>query len=197
MTTAIRATGSKADQLAALQEARERLEEAKQERATKDEDARAWARSVQQAQAELDRLAASEPGQFDHSGQPRPKTAAAKAKRKVDDAKTSRWPAMVKGAEDRIAECEAEVRRLTRPIAAELARSEYEAGLKAKREALVARDQLLAAIARVHASEPTLTGLANAVPGLNGTNVSIDGRWHELELLLRSIASSNRRGFRR
>jgi hypothetical protein len=187
MTTATKTEAGKADQLAGLQEARERLEELRQERATRDQDAGAYTQGVMLARAELDRLVASEPEQFGGDGLPKPKTEAAKLKAKIEAAETSRWPAVMAGLDQRIHELEAEVRDLMRPVAVELARAEYEAGLEAKREVLVVRDQLLAAIGRVHATGPALTELANAARGLNGSHVAIDPRWHELEDLLRSI----------
>jgi hypothetical protein len=175
-------------QLAALQEARERLEEARQERAVKDRDARGYSRVDMQARAEYERLARSEPEQFGEDGQPKPKTDAAKLKRQVDDAKTSRLPEMVKGADERVAELEAEVRRLTAPLATELARAEYEAGLEAKAEALVIRDQLLAVIGKVNASHPALLEIATATRGaLDGSHVVVDPRWQEVGDLLRSM----------
>ena len=155
MTTATKAP-MEADQLAALRAAKERLAEAQQERAKLDKEARAYSDELAQAQAKLDHLARTDRDQFDGSGQPKPKTAAAKAKQTIDAGKSSRWPAMIAGADERIASLDAEVRRLARPLTSELARAQYDEALEAKGEAMVLRDHLLAAIDKVDASRPHL-----------------------------------------
>jgi predicted nuclease with TOPRIM domain len=63
MTTATKE--SEGAQLAALREARERLEEARRERAQLDAKARTYSHEVARAQAEYERLAHAEQEQFD------------------------------------------------------------------------------------------------------------------------------------
>jgi predicted nuclease with TOPRIM domain len=139
---------------AELEAARAELETAWQERARLGGEYRKFAADLGKVKAELRELATSEPNQFGPDGQPKPKTQAAKLRTKLEQRASSQWPDVIRGADQRVEACEAEVRRLTRPLAVELARAEYQKGLGAMREAQALRGQLREAIARVHATEP-------------------------------------------
>ena len=100
-------TATKTDPAAAIAAKREQLEAARKERARLGEEARADQSKVEGAGAALDQLARTAPDQFE-GGQPKAKTEAAKAKRIIEEASTSRWPAILEGADQRIRDLEKE-----------------------------------------------------------------------------------------
>jgi hypothetical protein len=90
------------------------------------------------------------------------------------------------------------VRRLAAPLAPELARAEYDAGLEAKAEALVIRDQMLAVIGKVNASHRALREIATAVRGgLDGSHVEVDRAGPSSATCSARWTSSSRCGYRR
>ena len=184
MTTA---TKSETDPAAAIATVREQLEAARKERARLGEEARADQSKVQAAEAALNHLAHTAPDQFE-AGHPAAKSEAAKAKRIIEEASTSRWPAILEGADQRIRDLEKDVANLIRDAAPQLARAEYEAG---QEEVGELRGYLAGArevIGRIRSYEPALLSITTASGGaIDGRSIQIDPRLEELERVLDSL----------
>lgn len=176
------------DPFARLQALNEQLEAARRDRARRGEEARAFGREVEQAKVELDHLARTAPDQFDGTGQPKAKSKAGQLKKKIEQAGTSRWPSILDGADQRIAEVERQVRDLLRENAEVIARADYERGLEAKRRLQSLASQMREAVGQMRASEPSLLAITTAVSGpLDGRDVEVNPRLGEVERLVELV----------
>jgi hypothetical protein len=179
---------AKADPLAALDSAREQLDEARRDRAQVGEQSRAFQVEMQSAAGELEHLARTDRSQFGEDGQPLPKTRAAELRAKLDQAGSSRWPDIVAGAEDRLRRAQEHVRGVTADNAVELARLEYDRGLAATERLRGLAADMRAAIVEARATEPALLGITTALGGVfDGRDVQVDPRWQQLEQFLDAL----------
>ena len=177
----------KTESVSRLAAVRTELDEARRARARLGEEARAFQREVQLAEAGLDHLARTAPDQF-ADGQPKPKTEAAKLKAKLEEAKTSRWPSILDGADERIVAKERELAKLIRDNASELATAEYEAGLEEVQRVRSLALELRGAIAQVKSHEPSLLTITSALGGVfDGRDVWVDPHLAEIERVLGGV----------
>jgi hypothetical protein len=190
MATATATKASKAtDGLDERREAQERLDEARQERARLGEESRAYATELARADAALRHLARTSRDQVD-GGQPKPGSEAAKLKAKLDQAEESKWPDILAGADQRIAELEDEVRRLTDRYAVELATPEFRTGEEELTKLDELADQLLAILSSLEARSHRLINIAASCQGrIDGRDVYTDDRLAQLRDLLIERAS--------
>jgi len=176
------------DTIAAIAAVREQLDAARKERARLGEESRTYQREIGAAEAGLDHLARTAPDQFTE-GQPKPKTEAAKLRAKLDEAQTNRWPAILAGADERIAALEREVSGLVRDNVVGLARVEYDRGLAGIQQVQALAPEMLDVIGRARATEPALLAIATAAGGgnIDGRSVQVDPLLGELERVLRKV----------
>jgi hypothetical protein len=136
-----------------------------------------WAK----AEAELRSLAPTEREQFDGSGQPRPKTRAAKLKAKIDEAQSSKWPEILAGADERIDRAEDRERQLTDNNAIELAQRDYRAGEDDLAAGAELAEQLLEILQRVRGRMGSLTHTVASCRGrIDGRDIEVDPAIGEL-----------------
>lgn len=173
----------------------ERLEaaaqEARQERDRLRLDASKYQAAMAQVEAEIGQLARTHRDQFDAAGMPKRSTKAAKLSSELEKMRAgTRWPELIAGAADAVADAEDAVGRWRADHAVELATLEYRRGEELVAKLSESAEAMLPILAELGQSAARLSAITAACPGrIDGRDVLVDGRLDQLRHALRDHAN--------
>jgi hypothetical protein len=182
-----------ADALAELKRLEAAAQTARQERDRVKREAQAFVNGLEALDAELGRLARTEPAQFGPDGTPSPKSRASEIQAELSRARdTSRWPDLIAGAEHAVSVAERAVTGYREANAVELATIEYRLGESLVAELSEHAGPMLAKLAELDGVKGRLMDIAASCRGrINGRDVAVDPRLEELRRLLEQHVEFN------